>query len=239
MSNDIEVESVEFANELDAWIAGSTLTHRSVAIYGDGQILAEIDDLIREHEVLVADAKGEPSLGDETQTRLREVEARLVELDQKKQESKATWVVRKLLAADFTRIEKEHPSPKAPDLPPLPDELPEDATDEQKAEYADQVAAVEAAEREKADEIAAYEAAAEQWVEDYNLASIARAVVKIRFANGREAAGVTIDQLRVLRDRLGVSQINKLSGAVQAAAKDIEPVIPAPFSRDTSLADRT
>lgn len=234
-----DVEQVEFASELSNWIARGTLTHRSVPIYFNGGVLAEIDELVREHDLLTRTLVAEPGLGDDTTSRLAEIQARLEELAAEKEQSKSTWVVRKLIGPDFDAIREYLPEPESPDFPSEPDPLADDASDDERAAHEAEVARVREQLEAMRPEIDAYEKDAAVWVREYNLHGIAAAVVRVRFGNGITQNGVTADELRALRARFGDEPINRLSRAVKDAAEGVEPVVPIPFSRENSQRDLT
>lgn len=233
MTNNPEVGVPDFASELDFWIAGGSVTRRSVEIHFDGAVLAEIDELTREYDLIKREQSGEASLT-ESIDRIDEINERLEALADRYESSGSTWVVRALVDDDFDAIRATHPEPTAPKIPEVPAEPNDDAPEQEKAEYREALGRREAV----APEVAEYEKAAATWADTYNLEGMARAVVEIRWKSGRVDAGVTVEQLRAIRAKYGTAPLLKLQAATTDAT-DKEPVIPAPFSRGTSQPDLT
>lgn len=65
------------------------------------------------------------------------------------------------------------------------------------------------------------------WNAEYVIQLIARAVVKIRFVDGHVADGVTVEQVRTLRERLGEGQLARLAAAARDAMTE-QPVLTRP-----------
>lgn len=219
-------EPVDFDSEIDSWIAGGTVTKRSVEIYLDKAVHAEIDEILREHEVLereLAQVGGDESLSD---PRLADLNSRLEQLRERREASKTTWIVRALTEDDFADLRsKMDLAPEFPDLPDVPEALPEDASEEAKVEHERALAAVRSAQPA----LEQYERDAAEWTAKFNMLSVARAVDEVRHANGKVARGVTTQTLEGLRAKFGSKPLTRLMEAAAAASVE-EPEIPGPFS---------
>ena len=174
---------------------------------------AAIEDWERRRKHAKIVAAGEESLG----------EAPLAELDAEGREiydqwiaSKATWYVR---ALPIERLDALRAAAKIPELIP---ELPKSADEAAKAKHAKRQA-------KRAEEI-------EKASEELRLVTIAEATNRIMGANGSTAEGVTVEQLRRMRERLGVLQIRSLYNTAMLAAYK-EPELAPDFSRSTSKRD--
>ncbi len=219
-------EPVDFDSEIDSWIAGGTVTKRSVEIYLDKAVHAEIDALLREHDLLereLSQVGGDESLSD---PRLADLNARLEKLRDRREASKTTWIVRALTEDDFSEVRGQLPdAPEFPDAPEVPAALPEDATDADRAEHERAMAAVRASQAEWEQ----YEQDSSEWTAQFNMVSVAKAVDEVRHANGKVAQGVTVKTLEGLRAKFGSKPLTRLMEAAAAASME-EPEIPGPFS---------
>lgn len=221
---DATISPSDFGDAFDAWIGGATLAQKSVDIYGNPGLFAEYEQLDRELKIAKAAGESEEaSMGD---SRVADIEERMVALYGEWMASKSTWTVRGLPKPDSKELSEKYPDR------PLP-ELADDADDTAKAAYAAAVVAYDAN------------------VDARNYAVLERTVMKIQFGDGRVMEAVLADdevmiakpaitaaQLAKLRERLGEVQYIKLIGASKLAALK-EPVIPAPFLRSNSKGDKT
>ncbi|EFQ82701.1 hypothetical protein HMPREF0063_11910 [Aeromicrobium marinum DSM 15272] len=238
----------EFASSFDDWIAGATVSKRSVVIYGKAGLYATYQQLERDLAIATAVESPGESMGGSEASRIRKD---LQAVYDEWMESKSTWVVRAVSDADWDAVRA---GDESEDLAPLvePEKmekpvepvLPEKPTEAQKKshtvavrKYAKALAAYEAKVPAYREEIAAY-------LDELNLRLIRRVVVSVTIGSGatRTADGdvpvVTIAQLRALRAQIGEKQFTGLLNAAQQATSE-EPVIPAPFSPSTSEDDPT
>ena len=219
----------DFDDAFENWISGASLTRRSVIIYGKPSLAAEAESLERERQALM-DAEVESSAGGNP--RLLEVEERLIEIHAEWEASKSEWIVEDISPVVNEVEEATGPRPVAPE--PLSEPLlPRGATETQKRAHTVAVQRYEAAKPAHDALVADYEAAVNKWHESYTLHLIARAVVEVRFSDGRTADGVTVERLQKLRHAVGELQVSRLSDAVRQAMLS-EPVMTAPFSRRDS-----
>lgn len=216
----------EFASMFDDWIAGATLAHKSLDIYGQPALQAEYEKLTRELEVAKAAAKDtESALTDESE--VDAIEAKLVALYEQWMASKSTWTVRAMPTELAAELSLEHPDQ------PQPDDVPADATAEAKAQHTEAMKAWRAASDAR------------------NFAILEQTVVRIEWADGRKVEAtfdtdnirvdkpaVTVAQLKQMRSRLGDVQYLRLLQASTLASMQ-EPVIPAPFLRSSSKTEKT
>lgn len=207
-----EAVPVEF--DLDDWIDGGAVTEHSVPIYARPDLAAVLEDWERRRKhAKIVDGDDE-ALGGES---IADLEAEGRTIYKEWIESKATWYVRALTPE---RLDELRTAAKIPDL--IPDLKAGDEA--AKAKHATR-------QEKRAKEI---EAASEE----LQLATIAEAVNRIEGANGATAEGVTVNQLRRLRERLGALQIRGLYNTAMLAAYK-EPELTPDFSRSTSRSDRT
>lgn len=222
---DATISPADFGDAFDAWIGGATLSQKSIDIYGNMGLFAEYEQLERELKVAKAAAAGEEASMEDS--RVADIEQRMLELYDAWMASKSTWTVRGITQADSRALSDLYPEI------PLPADLPAGADAETKAKYDAAVAAFDKRSDER------------------NYAILERTVLRIEFADGRvmaavlgddqitvETPAITATQLAKLRERLGEVQYIKLIGASKLAAVK-EPVIPAPFSRSSSRPDPT
>lgn len=205
-------EAVPVDFDLDDWIDGGAVTEHSVPIYSRPDLAAAIEDWERRRKHAKIVAAGEESLGESS---LAALDAEGREIYEQWVASKATWYVR---ALPLERLDALRVAAKIPDV--IPD-----------LKSGDEAAKAKHAKRQekRAKEI---EAAAEE----LQLVTIAEAVNRIEGANGATKDGVTVEQLRRMRERLGARQIRGLySTAMLAAYK--EPELAPDFSRGTSKRD--
>lgn len=206
--SDVNVgESVPVGDDfLDRWLETGTVAQRSVVVYGRPDLFAEYEDLERQLRVAEQAAKGDQSLGETgVDTIIEEMERVYGEW----MESKTTWFIRALTEDEQAEARKAGKFPK---------DLPDDATEAQKAKHEKQTA--EAASR-------------------VNCAAISKALVKIENHKGEVVAtSITPEQVDRFRQRLGERQmVNLIAASMVASSEDAE--IPVPFSRRSSETDRS
>lgn len=228
------VEPADFADAFDDWIGGATLSKRAVTVYGKPGLAAEFEALQAELETLPDE--GESSLS-EGGGRRAEIDARLTDLHDEWLASKSVWIVEDVssVIAEIREATGEKPEEPEPLDEPF---LRPNSSEQQKRIHNVQMQAYLKAKPEHDAKVHAYEKAMEVWHADYALNLVARATVEIRFSDGRKSGGVTVDQLRQMRERLGELQLLRLNEAAQRAMME-EPVIEAPFSPSTSEPDPT
>lgn len=228
----------DFSEAFDEWIAGATVSKRSVPIYGKPGLYAEYEDLERQLEKA-------QQLGEEQQemagSEIGRIQRRMEEIYHEWVDSKSTWVVRALNEDEVERIRKQEPElvePVEPTKPKAPEALPDRPSDRQARAHTVAQQRYEQELVEYETKRAAYEKELGEFSAEMNLRGIAAAVERIEFANGRVADGVTVEQVRQMKEKLGTRQITSLVTAAQLAAWS-EPEIPAPFSRSSSKDDQT
>ena len=182
-------------------------------IYSRPDLAAVLEDWERRRKHAKIVAGDDEALGGES---IEDLEAEGRTIYKQWIESKATWYVRALTPErlDELRAAANIPSP-IPDL-----------------KSGDEAAKSKHAKRQekRAKEI---EAAAGE----LQLTTIAEAVNRIEAANGAAVDGVTVEQLRRLRERLGAIQIRGLYNTAMLASLK-EPELSPDFSRSTSRTDR-
>jgi len=230
--------------DLDAWINGGSVSQRSVPIYSRPDLYAQYEEWKRRYDAAEARAKrlgDEAGVGEGSELADLEVEGERIYADW--MESKATWFVRALDAAEIDEINaaipKADPSPRFTEKPPVEprDHKGDKPSAAYTAAYEAWQARREAFYAEHAEEIAAAEKAQKAAIDEANLRMVAKALVRIEFAKGGATYEVTVDQLRAIRRQIGSHQILSLINAALAAFSE-EPEIPAPFSRSTSRTDQ-
>lgn len=207
-------EPTPVAFDLDDWIDGGAVTEHSVPIYSRPDLAAVLEDWERRRKHAKIVAGDDEALGGES---IEDLEAEGRAIYKQWIESKATWYVRALTPErlDELRAAANIPSP-IPDL--------KSGNEAAKAKHAKR-------QEKRAKEI---EAAAGE----LQLTTIAEAVNRIEGANGSSADGVTVEQLRRLRERLGAIQIRGLYNTAMLASLK-EPELSPDFSGSTSRSDRT
>lgn len=242
--------AADFADAFDDWLAGATISKRSVIVYGKPGLFAEYEDLERQREVLETRLKslGEDS-GEMAGSEASRVRADLQVNDTAQQAlydewmaSKSTWVVRALLESEIEGINDMEPvltEPIEPPRPAAPEPLPPKHTEQQAKSHTVATKAWEEKMTAWKAEYADYIETAAAYMVERNFRCLAIAVERIEFTDGRVSNGISVERLRALRNRLGENQISRLMDAAQQAAQE-EPEIPVPFSqlRD-SKADQT
>lgn len=214
-------------NWLDSWIDGATIARTSVDIYQRPDLFSRYEALERDMKLAQAAEKAEGDERSLDDSRVAEIEAKMVELYEAWMASKSIWHVRALPAEVYVELGRAHP-----ELEPIT-ELAKDATEEQRVEHRAKVKAFS-------------EAATAR-----NYAVLAQCIVQIDFADGRTLKAVLDDrsvmvvkplvtpaQLDRQREKLGEWQLIKLIAASKKVAAS-EPVIPAPFSRSSSKTEET
>jgi len=207
---------VDFANAFDDWIGGAAIAMRSVEIYGKPGLFAEWEHLARLVDRAERLAEADESLAETGE--LADLRERQQALYDEWMASKSTWYVRALTQEQAKAVDDQIASY---DDPKEPADNADEATREA---YEAAVKEVEAKRDEANDERA--------------LRMIVAALDHVEFANGSRLDAITIEQLRVMRGKLGERQILTLMSAATAASYQ-EPEIPAPFSRRTSQTDQT
>lgn len=231
----VDITPADFSDAFDDWIATASVTKLSVPIYGKPGLAAEFQSLSRERQQISELAEGEPTLGESS--RLSEIEERAEELYAEWQASKAEWIVQDVAEVEAEVRAEVGPQPEEPE--PLDEPfLPRAASDQQKRSHTLAVQRFHAEKPAHDAKVREYERALNDWYDEYAMHLIARAVVEIRFADGRTAGGVSVEQLRKMRKQLGKRQLATLNEAVRQAMLQ-EPVIEAPFSQSTSQPDPT
>lgn len=199
--------------DLDDWIDGGAVTEHSVAIYSRPDLAAAIEDWERRRKIVKVTGGGDASLGEPTLESLEE-EGR--EIYRQWVDSKATWYVR---ALEPSRIEEIHAAGKVPDaiadLPGSPDPTALAKHEKRQAKRAAEITAA-------ADEV--------------SLHMLAESVTRIVGANGGVKEGVTVEQLRRMRERLGQRQVTSLLNAATLAVL-VDPELKPDFSQATSKRD--
>ena len=223
----------DFADAFDDWIGGASVARRSLPIYGKPGLYAEYEQL--ERDLAAADAAAEQGteLAGSGTSRIL---ARMEELHAEWVASKSTWTLEAVDVDGFDALAAAEPALTAPVRPVAP-------VTPQTGQAPAEVAAAARAEHEaalKAHETAMvdYAAAKKAFDRAMELRVIAAAVVRIEFADGRVADTISVAQLEQLRARLGSRQIYALAAAAQSAALG-DLVVPAPFSRRSSVSDPT
>src|SRR5690606_27843947 len=239
MTDEPTLEPVDFDEALDDWIAGASLARASVVVYGNGAVAARMHAIVRE----LAEAgyepgsvEGEDTLVD-TDDRLRALEAEWERLNAEREASRTEWVVEDVSAALDEIRALVGPLPEPPD--PLEEPvLPSNPSEAQRRAHEKAVAAYEAARPAYEEALREYEAASMKWMDTFALRLIERAVVEIRFANGKKAPGISFEKLSELRQRIGERQLLDVKNAIDRLMKG-EMVVEAPFSRNVSRPGRT
>lgn len=239
MSDDLtpDLEPADFDDALDGWIAGASLTRTSVPVYGNGAVVERMHEITRRLAESGTDisAEGDVSLGD-TGT-----DAALVEeyesLFEQRESSKAVWVIEDVSAVID---EIREAAGEIPDDPEPLDEpvLRPNASEKDKRAHAVAMQAYAKAKPAHDEKVAAYEKAVTRWADNFAMRLIERAVVEIRFADGRKAPGISFEKLQQVRERIGERQLLEVKNAIDTVMKK-EPVVQAPFSPRRSDDDPT
>lgn len=198
---------------LDDWIDGGAVTEHSVAIYSRPDLAAVIEDWERRRKIAKVTGGGDASLGEPTLESLEEEGRRIY-----KQwiDSKATWYIRALEPSRIDEIRAAGKTPEAiKDLPGSPDPAALAKHQKRQAKRAEEITAA---------------------VDEVNLNMLAESVIRIEGANGGVQQGVTVEQLRRMRERLGQRQVNSLLNAATLAVL-VDPELKPDFSQATSKRD--
>lgn len=206
-----EIPAPAFTFDIMDWIARGTAARRSVVIHNNPALVAEYEAL--ERELQAAEATTDRTMDDPSPA---SIEARMTDLYERWQASRAVWTVQALSDETLREIAAAHPMPDRPADPPA------DADEDTKAAHA-----------------AALKAWQPEWSaasDERNFAMIAAAVVSVETPQGT-ATSVPVEAIRALRRRPhGAVQTEHLIQAVrQATAGDSE--IPAPKSVRPSETD--
>ncbi|TSD68134.1 hypothetical protein [Aeromicrobium piscarium] len=225
-----EVVPADFDDAFGDWIGGAALTKRSVTIYGRPDLAAEFQSLEREKAVLEESSELTDTMAGDP--RLHEIEQAMGELYDQWQASKSEWIVQDISAQIDQVNEAVGDAPVAPEAPEEP-KLRKGASDVQKRAHTVAMQKYDQAKAEHEAAVREYEKAASKWSEEYALQFLAHAVVEVRFPDGRVSDGVSVEQLRAMRAKLGERQLRRLQDEARQAMTT-EPVISAPFSPSDS-----
>lgn len=222
----------EFA--LDEWIAGATVSKRSVRVYGKAGLFAEYEDLERDLAVALAVEKEAP--GEMVGRESARIEQRMTELHEEWKASESTWTVRALTSDEVKECLEAEPALKPPTVPTppvAPPALPAKHTDHQARVFTVATQAYEVDVKSFQVAVDEYLRAMAEYQSALNIRLLAKGVERVEFGDGRVAHGITAEQLLKLRGAVGDLQISRLSKALTEAAAT-EPEVPAPFSLGTS-----
>lgn len=222
--------------DLEAWLGGATVAEASVDVYQRPDLLARIEEWQRRYERaedFERQTGGERSAGEEDPLAALDAEGEALLADLAA--SRSTWYLRALSSADEQAINAAHPLPERPatfsEKPPVMQNRP---TDAQARAF---IKAYEAWQARGEQYRLEHEAESEAWAQSTTAALIARGAEKIarsvaRIEVGGEviATAVTLEQARSLPERIGEVQVGKILTAISAAT-ELEPTMPAPFSR--------
>ena len=194
--------STEGRDWFSDWLDAGTVAQRSVEIYGRPDLFAKFEALERRLAVAQeVEESGDKMLGD---TGVDTIEAELEELYNQYQASKTTWYIRALTSAEFDKIKDDCG---------FPDDLNEDATDEEKR---------------------AHKKATERANTKANHEVVARSLVKVENPNNEVVKEtITAAEVERLQAQLGDPQILRLVAAAMVAMTQ-EVSIPVPLSRKNS-----
>lgn len=219
--------------DLEAWLGGATVAEASVEVYQRPDLLARIEEWRRRYERAEQSDVGERSAGEEDPLAALEAEgeALVAELEA----SKSVWFLRALSSADEKAIDEAHPFPERPSVfaekPPFMQARPTEA----QARAFSQAYEAWGVRKKMFD--AEHAASMDAYVQGATSALIARGAEKIvralsRIEVGGEviASSITLEQAMGLPARLGEVQVGKIIEAIDAAT-NLEPGVPAPFSR--------
>lgn len=219
----------DFDAGFDEWIAGATIARRSIPIYADGGLMAEYQELLRKREIALEQDQGESSQGESD---LDVIEAEIAALYERRELSKATWVVRALDSDDWDAIREVLPEPEAPDVPEEPT-LHEKASPSQREAYKRAKAKYDEALPDFEAAVKKYETESTEYVRKLNLQIVWRGVDEIRFPNGKVTKSISLEQVEAVAKKIGRVQIGALVAEInKASAGEVD--IPAPFSRTGS-----
>lgn len=232
-----EFEPTDFDDALDSWIGGASLTRTSVPVYGNGAVVErmhEITRLLSESGVEIS-AAGDVSLGDEGND--GDLIAEYESLFEQREASKSVWVIEDVSSVidEIRDAAGEAPEPPEPLEEPY---LRPNASEQQKRAHNIAKQAYLKAKPEYDEKMRAFEKAATAWADNFALRLIERAVVEIRFTDGRKAPGISFEKLREVRNRIGERQLLAVKNGIDALMKN-EPVIEVPFSQPPSDDDQT
>lgn len=231
--------------DLDAWIGGAAVAERSVAIFARPDLVATMEEWTRRYDIAEKQAKAagdEASLADDDELAALREEGERIHAEW--MASKADWRVR-ALDEEEEMFPIVRAAPVYPDLPAFDEPEPKAPRDhagstpsaaylKAHAAWVERRDAFLAAQKPEQDALNRKRQAAQ---DEVNLNLIATAVVSITFANGAVTQGVTVDQLRKMRTKLGTQQVKSLLDAASLATLE-EPSIPVPFSRSDSKGGR-
>lgn len=231
--------------DLDAWIGGAAVAERSVEIFARPDLVGTMEEWDRRYTLAEKRAKAagdEASLADDDELAALAEEGERIHAAWLA--SKADWRVR-ALDVDTEMLPIARSAPEYPDLPAFTEPEPKAPRDHAGGKpsatylaahtaWQERQTAFLAAQKPEQDDLNRKRETAQ---DEVNLRLIAAAVVSITFANGNVVEGVTVDQLRAMRTKLGGPQVKKLLDAAQLATL-AEPAIPVPFSRSDSKGGR-
>ncbi|WP_102508092.1 hypothetical protein [Sanguibacter massiliensis] len=218
---------------LEAWLGGATVAEAAVEVYQRPDLLARIEEWQRRYERAEQSDVGERSAGEEDPLAALEAEgeALVAELEA----SKSVWFLRALSSDDERAVNEAHPLPEKPETfaekPPFMQARP---TDAQARAFTQAYLAWEERKRlfsvEHAAEADAYREAVTAALIARGAEKIVRALSRIEVGGEVIATSITLDQAQSLPARLGEVQVGKILEAIDAAT-NLEPSLPAPFSR--------
>lgn len=244
--------TIDFADALDGWIGGATVATRSVVLYAKAGLFGLYQEKSRELELAKAEDDDQDSLA--SSPRVRELEKELEAIYDEWIESKSIWRVRAVgdadweLARDGSEDLGWEPlvAPETLDEPAKPVEprLFPNASDTAKRshtvklkEYASKLEAYEVELAEYQAKLPAALKAVESYMDELNLRLLSCVVTEIKLGDA-VGYGISVEQLRAYRKKVGPSQFTQLLAESKKATEE-EPAIPAPFSRASSETDPT
>lgn len=233
--------------DLDDWLDGGSVVHRSIDIYNRPDLVADYEDWQRRWDLAEERAKiagDEQSLADSDDEESAALRAEGERIHAEWLSSKSTWRVRALdQDTEVTPISEAAPKQQTPPQFRRPQpQAPRDYANGKPAPAYEKALEDWTKERDeffKANEgeIKRVEKANAEIAHNVDLAHVAAAVVSIEFPGGKTVEGVSIDQLRKLEQRIGRGQFNRLLlAAIETLGS--EPVVPVPFSQTSSKGAR-
>lgn len=226
---------------LDDWINGGSVAHRSVDVYARPDLYADYEDWERRLENAKQRAHvDEASLADSEDDEIVALREEGERIYAQWVASKSTWRIRALdPETEITPLRDA--IPQFDDLPKFPEKAPIPPRDHQNGKPSEAFEKRYAAWEERRDAFIESQADAAKELaekrtkagEQSDLEVIAAAVTTIEFANGTVTEGVTVEQLRKMKTAIGHNQVNRLLVAA-LQTMGAEPSIPVPFSQTSS-----
>lgn len=233
--------------DLDDWLDGGSVVHRSVDIYNRPDLVADYEDWQRRWSLAEDRAKtagDEQSLADADDEEAVALRAEGERIHAEWLASKSTWRVRALdQDTEVNPIAEAAPKPVTPPQFRRPQpQAPRDYANGKPAPAYEKALEDWTKEREEffkanEDEIKRVEKTNAEIAHNVDLAHVAAAVVSIEFPGGKTINGVTVDQLRKLEAKIGRGQFNRLLLAAIDTLRQ-EPTVPVPFSQTSSKGAR-